>query len=43
MVEHERTGPLDRVTWGFSRIAMWAPAFIVALAGAVMLARMDEA
>ena len=31
MVEHERTGPLDWVTWGFSRIAMWAPAFIVAI------------
>jgi TRAP-type C4-dicarboxylate transport system permease small subunit len=31
MVEHERTGPLDWVTWTFSRIAMWAPAFIVAI------------
>ena len=31
MVEHERTGPLDWVTWGFSRIAMWAPAFVVAI------------
>jgi TRAP-type C4-dicarboxylate transport system permease small subunit len=29
MVEHERTGWVDHVTWGFSRIAMWAPAFIV--------------
>lgn len=31
MVEHERTGPLDWVTWAFSRITMWAPAFIVAI------------
>jgi TRAP-type C4-dicarboxylate transport system permease small subunit len=31
MVEHERTGPVDLVTWGFSRVAMWAPAFIVAI------------
>lgn len=31
MVEHEQTGPVDRVTWSFSRIAMWAPAFIVAI------------
>lgn len=31
MVEHERTGPLDLLTWSFSRIAMWAPAFIVAI------------
>ncbi len=29
MVEHERTGPLDLLTWCFSRIAMWAPFFIV--------------
>lgn len=29
MVEHERTGPLDLVTWSFSRVAMWAPFFIV--------------
>ncbi|MEM8801082.1 MAG: TRAP transporter small permease [Pseudomonadota bacterium] len=29
MVEHERTGPLDLLTWSFSRIAMWAPFFIV--------------
>ena len=29
MVEHERTGPIDWLTWSFSRIAMWAPAFIV--------------
>lgn len=31
MVEHERTGPLDPITWGISRIAMWLPAFIVAI------------
>jgi TRAP-type C4-dicarboxylate transport system permease small subunit len=31
MVEHERTGFIDLITWGFSRIAMWAPAFIVAI------------
>ncbi len=31
MVEHERTGPVDLLTWSFSRIAMWAPAFIVAI------------
>ena len=29
MIEHERTGPLDLLTWSFSRIAMWAPFFIV--------------
>jgi hypothetical protein len=29
MVEHERTGWVDLVTWSFSRVAMWAPAFIV--------------
>ncbi|MEL6947828.1 MAG: TRAP transporter small permease [Pseudomonadota bacterium] len=29
MQEHERHGPLDLLTWSFSRIAMWAPAFIV--------------
>ncbi len=29
MVEHGRTGPLDLLTWSFSRIAMWAPFFIV--------------
>ena len=29
MVEHERTGPVDLVTWALSRIAMWAPAVIV--------------
>lgn len=31
MVEHERTGPVDFVTWGFSRVAMWATAFVVAI------------
>ncbi len=31
MVEHERTGPIDMVTWGFSRIAMFLPAVIVAI------------
>jgi len=31
MVEHERTGLVDLVTWSFSRVAMWAPAFIVAI------------
>ena len=29
MIEHERTGPLDLLTWSFSRVAMWAPFFIV--------------
>jgi TRAP-type C4-dicarboxylate transport system permease small subunit len=31
MVEHERTGILDLITWSFSRVAMWAPAFIVCI------------
>lgn len=31
MVEHERTGWVDLVTWGLSRVVMWAPAFIVAI------------
>ncbi len=31
MVEHERTGPVDTMNWGFSRVAMWGPAFIVAI------------
>ena len=31
MVEHERTGWVDLITWSFSRVAMWAPAFIVAI------------
>jgi len=29
MIEHQGTGPLDMVTHNFSRIAMWAPFFIV--------------
>lgn len=31
MVEHERTGPLDLLTWGLSRITMWLPVFIVSI------------
>ncbi|MGI9401967.1 MAG: TRAP transporter small permease subunit [Rhizobiaceae bacterium] len=31
MVEHERTGPVDWITWSFSRVAMWAPAAIVTI------------
>ena len=31
MIEHERTGPVDTLPWSFSRIAMWAPAFIVGI------------
>ncbi len=31
MVEHERTGVVDLVTWSVSRVAMWAPAFVVAI------------
>ncbi len=31
MVEHERTGPLDLITWGISRITMWLPVFIVSI------------
>ncbi|MEM1317377.1 MAG: TRAP transporter small permease [Pseudomonadota bacterium] len=31
MQEHDHTGPVDRLTWTFSRIAMWGPAFIVAI------------
>ncbi len=31
MIEHDRTGPLDLLTWSFSRIAMWAPAAIVVI------------
>ncbi len=31
MIEHDRSGPLDLLTWSFSRIVMWAPAFIVAI------------
>lgn len=29
MVEYERTGPLDKLIWGVSRVTMWLPAFIV--------------
>lgn len=31
MIEHERTGPVDKVTWAFSRIAMILPAVIVTI------------
>ena len=31
MVEHERTGPVDILTWGISRITMWLPVFIVSI------------
>ncbi len=31
MKEHERTGPVDYLTWGFSRVSMWAPAFLVVI------------
>ncbi|MEO1550121.1 MAG: TRAP transporter small permease [Pseudomonadota bacterium] len=31
MVEHERTGPVDLITWSFSRVAMFLPAVIVAI------------
>ena len=31
MVEYDRSGPLDLLTWAFSRIAIWAPAFIVSI------------
>lgn len=31
MVENERSGPVDWVTWSFSRVVMWAPAAIVAI------------
>ena len=31
MIEHERTGILDYITLVFSRFAMWAPAFVVAI------------
>ena len=31
MVEHEKTGLVDQITHGFSRIAMWAPAFVVTI------------
>ena len=31
MVEHERSGPVDLLSWCISRIAMWGPAFIVGI------------
>lgn len=31
MIEHKPTGPVDRITFAFSRVAMWGPAFIVAI------------
>lgn len=31
MIEHERTGPVDLATRGFSRLAMWAPIFVVTI------------
>ncbi len=31
MIEHERTGWVDLITWSISRVTMWAPAFIVAI------------
>jgi len=31
LVEHERTGPIDKVTWAFSRLAMILPAIIVTI------------
>ena len=31
MVEHECTGPVDWLSWGFSRICMWGPALIVGI------------
>ena len=31
MVEHERTGPVDWLSWAFSRICMWGPALIVGI------------
>ena len=31
MIEHKPTGPVDRLTYTLSRVAMWAPAFIVAI------------
>lgn len=29
MIEHERTGWLDEITWRISRVTMWLPSFIV--------------
>ena len=31
MVEHERNGPVDLLSWSISRIAMWGPAAIVGI------------
>ncbi|MDY8110499.1 TRAP transporter small permease [Fulvimarina sp. 2208YS6-2-32] len=31
MVEHEPTGPVDRLSFTFSRVTMWGPAFIVCI------------
>lgn len=31
MIEHERTGPLDMITWRISRAAMWLPLFIIVI------------
>ncbi len=31
MVEHERNGPVDLLSWCISRVAMWGPAAIVAI------------
>lgn len=31
MKEHERTGPVDLLSWSFSRVAMWAVAFVVVI------------
>ena len=31
MMEHKPTGPVDRLAYGFSRVTMWGPAFIVAI------------
>ena len=31
MIEHERTGPVDKVIFALSRIGMWLPAFIVGI------------
>jgi TRAP-type mannitol/chloroaromatic compound transport system permease small subunit len=31
LIEHKPTGPVDRLTYTFCRVAMWGPAFIVAI------------
>ena len=31
MIEHKPTGPIDRITYAFSRITIWGAAFIVAI------------